>query len=97
MALVSPYWYDSIKATSYVVIACIGIFAFLILLAIKTAIGIGLVLYSGNLHNIDLKLRVQSESANNDSKCFMSRESSVAEESLAEIERFTSIEGRIVG
>jgi len=94
MAIMSPYWLEQIKLSSWqvCVIVCLEIFAFL--LVVKSAVGIGLVLFSGNLHNNDLRRRLVEDSS---SDKVSNAAPGYPDESLVKIERYMSIKGRMVG
>lgn len=94
MALMSPYWLEQIKSSSWGVCIFVCAVIFLLLLIVKTAVGIGLVLYCGNLHNLDLRQRLVDQSFGDKASAITSID---PDDSLAEIGRYTAVEGRIVG
>lgn len=100
LAIISPYWMDLVmmSTTRTIVFGSIG--AFTVLVVIKTIIGLSLINYSGYLHNLDVTNGVKVAK---ESKFFASSGTSVntsvdaADETLETVERYTSIEGRVVG
>jgi hypothetical protein len=95
MAMLSPYWLEQMKMSSFAMLFFVSSVLFVLLLIIKTTVGVGLVLFSGRLHNIDLNQRLMKLAFGDKSTSPV--DSGHPEESLAEIDRFTAIEGRVVG
>lgn len=95
MAMLSPYWQEQMKMSSFAMISFVSSVLFLLLLLVKTTLGVGLVLFCGRLHNNDFNQRLMKLAFGDKSTSPVN--SGHPEESLAEIDRFTSIEGRVVG
>lgn len=100
LALDSPMYYYQRHKVPLKIVAMHITTAYLVLLGVQTAIGVGLIFYCGGIHNKEVALtkienKISSPITKEDAAKKKAQRESI--EKLSNIERYTAYKGRIVG